>query len=128
MYAIAQGPYQTRETFLKWAPLIYLLVWLKMFPAVPFEEPSPDLYVLVSNFCLRILMCTNHSSIQMVNNLATLRCAIKQWMRWVVESFLGFQKAAQTQADVDHNLGIYKQVHPNAFHCMVSRWFSTQDN
>lgn len=56
----------------------------------------------------------------MVNNLASLRGAVKADMRSVVERELGFIKAAETEEDIAFNLALWKKVEVNTFHCAVS--------
>jgi hypothetical protein len=56
----------------------------------------------------------------MVNNLPTLRGDVKKLMRMMIERGLDLRRPALTEADIAHNLAIYKRVHPNGFHCTVS--------
>jgi hypothetical protein len=35
-YALAEAPYQTRETYLAWARLAFEFAWVDQFPKIPF--------------------------------------------------------------------------------------------
>ncbi|KAG8727030.1 hypothetical protein FRC10_006495, partial [Ceratobasidium sp. 414] len=99
VYALAYGPYLTRETYLMWAPLVYEIAWYHVFPSRPHRTPSEIAYPV------------------MVNNLATLKCNVKVSLRPIVEFIFKLKKPALTQADIDHNLNIIRYVYPLRFHC-----------
>ncbi|KAF8595005.1 hypothetical protein BDV93DRAFT_564871 [Ceratobasidium sp. AG-I] len=54
----------------------------------------------------------------MVNALATGHGRFKDSMRPLVQYKLGLIKPAFTDEEINHNLKLFKQIHPNTFHCM----------
>ncbi|QRV76878.1 Formin-like protein 20 [Ceratobasidium sp. AG-Ba] len=98
-YALVEGVYQTRATFLKFAELIHEKTWGLLIQELP--------YVAATTTELEVL----------VNYLATLRGKVKERLRPVIAEIHGLQQRIATQEDVQHNLDAYHQAHPNSFHC-----------
>ncbi|QRV95466.1 hypothetical protein RhiJN_23484 [Ceratobasidium sp. AG-Ba] len=98
-YALVEGVYQTRATFLKFAELIHEKTWGLLIQEL--------LYVAATTAELEVL----------VNYLATLRGKVKERLRPVIAEIHGLQQRIATQEDVQHNLDAYHQAHPNSFHC-----------
>ncbi|KAG8722633.1 hypothetical protein FRC09_005936 [Ceratobasidium sp. 395] len=98
-YALAQGVYQTRAAFLKWARAVYQATWEMELPMVP--------YVGVENWIFEI----------MVNNLATLRGKAKEVTRPFAAESGGFQQNLTDQQVIQDNLNRFNLLYPNNFHC-----------
>jgi hypothetical protein len=47
-YALAEAPYQTRETYLAWARVVFELAWFDQFPKKLFRQPPAGIYEVVS--------------------------------------------------------------------------------
>ncbi|KAG8794670.1 hypothetical protein FRC12_022565 [Ceratobasidium sp. 428] len=98
-YALLEGIYQTRLTFLQWAEEIHYETWMMLLPNVKYEAPSHDELVI------------------MVNYLATLRGKVKDRLRSLIVHLHGFRQRIRTQADIQYNLDLFDQLYPNSFHC-----------
>ncbi|QRV99082.1 hypothetical protein RhiJN_27101 [Ceratobasidium sp. AG-Ba] len=98
-YALMEGIYQTRATFLRWAELIHEKTWGLLIQELP--------YVAATSDELEVL----------VNYLATLRGKVKERLRPVIAEIHGLQHRVATQQDVQDNLDAFHQAHPNSFHC-----------
>jgi hypothetical protein len=53
-YALAEAPYQTRETYLAWAQVVFEIAWFDEFPKQPFRQPPAGIYEVVG--CLGFLI------------------------------------------------------------------------
>ncbi|QRV93926.1 LON domain serine protease [Ceratobasidium sp. AG-Ba] len=98
-YALMEGIYQTRATFLRWAELIHEKTWGLLIQELP--------YVAATSGELEVL----------VNYLATLRGKVKERLRPVIAEIHNLQHRIATQQDVQGNLDAFHQAHPNSFHC-----------
>ncbi|KAF8600370.1 hypothetical protein BDV93DRAFT_510967 [Ceratobasidium sp. AG-I] len=98
-YALQEGIYQTRATFLNWAQLSHHDTWSLLLTKVA--------YVAATDSELEV----------MVNYLATLRCKVKERLRPIVAEVHGFTHRIANQQDIQDNLDRYSLVHPNTFHC-----------
>ncbi|KAG8679717.1 hypothetical protein FRC08_016793 [Ceratobasidium sp. 394] len=97
-FALAEGIYQTRLTFMEWAVEIHYETWKILLPKVPYEAATQaELEVLV-------------------NYIATLRGKAKDRLRPVVAHIHGFQHRIASQEDIQRNLDIFNLVYPNSFH------------
>jgi hypothetical protein len=47
-YALVEGIYQTRATFIRWAMAVFIATWQMELPDRPYEEPDTDIYEIVS--------------------------------------------------------------------------------
>jgi hypothetical protein len=47
-YALAEGIYQTRATYMKWAEMIYKKTWELLLPDLPYEAATMDELEVVS--------------------------------------------------------------------------------
>jgi hypothetical protein len=48
-YALVEGIYQTRTTFLRWAAAVYEATWQLELPTTPVVPPSAETLEIVSN-------------------------------------------------------------------------------
>ena len=55
----------------------------------------------------------------MVNNLASLRGRVKEYLRPVIVTGYGFRRFAVSQEDIQFNRDLYAVPYPNNFHCTV---------
>ncbi|KAG9085386.1 hypothetical protein FS749_004458 [Ceratobasidium sp. UAMH 11750] len=99
VYALVEGIYQTRATFLRWAAAVYHATWMMELPDVPFVKP-PQEYLEI-----------------MVNNLATARGKAKELMRPFTESVHNFVHRLLDQQMIQDNLNRFNLLYPNNFHC-----------
>ncbi|KAF8598796.1 hypothetical protein BDV93DRAFT_526511 [Ceratobasidium sp. AG-I] len=97
--ACARGPYQTRGRLLHWARLVHEETWNTEAPDVP--------YVAATQSELEV----------MVNNLASLRGRVKEYLRVVIVTGYGFRQFAVSQEDIQFNRDLYATLCPNNFHC-----------
>ncbi|KAG9096298.1 hypothetical protein FRC06_008817 [Ceratobasidium sp. 370] len=99
-YALTEGAWQTRGLFARWAPPVYIETWEQELPGVPIEPPSPETIQI------------------MVNGLATGRGKVKDVLRPFTQYTFGFEKPALNNEAIDRNLAIFREIHPNRFHCL----------
>ncbi|KAF8594584.1 hypothetical protein BDV93DRAFT_565269, partial [Ceratobasidium sp. AG-I] len=97
--ACSKGPYQTRGRFIHWARQIHERVWNNEAPDVP--------YIAATQGELEV----------MVNNLASLRGRVKEYLRPVIVTGYGFKRFAVSQEDIQFNRDLYATLCPNNFHC-----------
>ncbi|KAG8685851.1 hypothetical protein FRC08_012878, partial [Ceratobasidium sp. 394] len=98
-FALAEGIYQTRLTFMEWAAEIHYETWKILLPKVPYEAATQaELEV-------------------MVNYIATLRGKAKDRLRPIVAHIHKLQHRIASQEDIQRNLNIFNLVYPNSFHC-----------
>ncbi|KAG8726439.1 hypothetical protein FRC10_007121, partial [Ceratobasidium sp. 414] len=102
-FALSEGIYQTRATFMMWAALVHEATWLMELPNVP--------YIAATTAELEV----------MVNYLATLHGKIKERVRPIVGPSRGFNHCVATQQDIQDNLDLFHELHPNSFHCTSTR-------
>ncbi|KAF8594470.1 hypothetical protein BDV93DRAFT_515750 [Ceratobasidium sp. AG-I] len=98
-YALQEGIYQTRATFLNWAQLSHYDTWSLLLTKVTYTA------------------ATDSELEVMVNYLATLRGKVKERLRPIVAEVHGFNHRIASQEDIQDNLDQYNLVHPNTFHC-----------
>ncbi|KAG9086165.1 hypothetical protein FRC06_003243, partial [Ceratobasidium sp. 370] len=98
-FALVEGIYQTRATFLQWAALIHEETWRMELPDVE--------YVAATMLELEV----------MVNYLATLRGKVKEHLRPLVTFIHNLQHRVTGQQEIQNNLDAYNLVWPNTFHC-----------
>ncbi|KAG9084323.1 hypothetical protein FRC06_004123, partial [Ceratobasidium sp. 370] len=98
-YSLKEGAVQPRATFMHWASKSWRVTWRQQLPHLELQAASPMIKSIL------------------VNSLATGRGRFKDPVRPLVEFKLGFIKPPSNDADVNHNLTIFRAVHPNAFHC-----------
>ncbi|KAG8730558.1 hypothetical protein FRC12_020197 [Ceratobasidium sp. 428] len=99
-YSIVEGPYQSRGLVKRWVPAIWTLTWEQELPDIPAEPPSAE------------------TSEVIVNGLPTGRCKIKDALRPLTQYEYGFIKPANTPEAVNHNIKVFRSIHPNNFHCL----------
>ncbi|KAF8595489.1 hypothetical protein BDV93DRAFT_564336 [Ceratobasidium sp. AG-I] len=98
-YALQEGIYQTRATFLNWAQLLHYDTWSLLLTKVA--------YIAATDSELEV----------MVNYLATLRGKVKERLRPIVAEVHGFKHRIAGEQDIQDNLDQYNLVYPNTFHC-----------
>ncbi|KAF8601015.1 hypothetical protein BDV93DRAFT_254241 [Ceratobasidium sp. AG-I] len=98
-YALVQGVYQTRATYIRWASSVHFATWQMELPTTPFEPPPHEHFEI------------------MVNSIATLRGKIKERLRPFTASVAGFQQCTTNQAVIQDNLRKFNLIYPNSFHC-----------
>ncbi|KAG9123400.1 hypothetical protein FRC07_014988 [Ceratobasidium sp. 392] len=99
-YAISEGAWQTRVTFLLWAEAVYYATWMMELPTVPFVKPP-------------------HKHLEiMVNALATMRGKCKGYLRSFVEHVHQFMRRIHNQQVIQENLRKFNLLFPNNFHCL----------
>ncbi|KAF8760052.1 hypothetical protein RHS01_02173 [Rhizoctonia solani] len=98
-YALVEGIYQTRATFMKWAEMIHEETWGLVLPNLP--------YVAATTSELEVL----------VNYLATLRGKSKDRLRPIIPNIHPFLHRIATPHDLQANIDVYNGLHPNGFHC-----------
>ncbi|KAB5588225.1 Formin-like protein 20 [Ceratobasidium theobromae] len=101
-YALVEGIYQTRATFLRWAAAVHIATWQMELPGQPYMKPDDDIFEI------------------MVNNLATLRGKVKERMREFVATVSGFHQRLRNQQIIQENLDRFNKLYPNSFHCQSS--------
>ncbi|KAG9087126.1 hypothetical protein FS749_003142 [Ceratobasidium sp. UAMH 11750] len=100
-YALVEGIYQMRATFLRWAAAVYYATWMMELPDTPYIKP-PHEYLEI-----------------MVNNLATARGKAKELMRPFTESVHQFVHRLLDQQMIQENLNRFNLVYPQNFHCLT---------
>ncbi|KAG9081186.1 hypothetical protein FRC06_005745, partial [Ceratobasidium sp. 370] len=98
-FALVEGVYQTRATFLQWAALIHEETWRMELPDVE--------YVAATMSELEV----------MVNYLTTLQGKVKERLRPLVTFIHSLQHRVTSQQEIQNNLDAYNLVWPNTFHC-----------
>lgn len=98
-YALVQGIYQTRATFLLWAEAVYFATWQMELPTTAYEKPPME-YLEI-----------------MVNSIATMRGKVKERIRPFAATAAGFEQRPANQEVIQENLRRYHLIHPNSFHC-----------
>ncbi|GAB1527149.1 hypothetical protein RhiTH_010324 [Rhizoctonia solani] len=98
-YALVEGIYQTRATFMKWAEMIHEETWGLVLPNLP--------YVAATTSKLEVL----------VNYLATLWGKSKDRLRPIIPNIHPFLHQIATPHDLQANIDVYNGLHPNGFHC-----------
>ncbi|CAE6370490.1 unnamed protein product [Rhizoctonia solani] len=101
-YALSEGVYQTRATFLRWASAVHEATWQMDLPDRPYERPSDEVFEI------------------MVNNIATLRGKVKERLREFVARVSGFQQNLRDQNAIQNNLQRFNELYPNSYHCRSS--------
>ncbi|KAG8682729.1 hypothetical protein FRC09_016569 [Ceratobasidium sp. 395] len=99
-YALAEGIYQTRLTFLAWAEEIHYYTWMMLLPKVKYEAPSQKELAI------------------MVNYIATLCGKVKDRLRSLVAHIHNFEHCVETQQEIQENIDIFNTLYPNSFHCL----------
>ncbi|KAG9083275.1 hypothetical protein FRC06_004610 [Ceratobasidium sp. 370] len=100
-FALAEGIYQTRLTFMEWAAEVHYETWKILLPKVLYEAATQaELEV-------------------MVNYIATFRGKAKDRLRPVVAHIHEFEHRITSQEDIQQNLDIFNLVYPNSFHCTI---------
>ncbi|CAE7088915.1 unnamed protein product [Rhizoctonia solani] len=98
-YALVEGIYQTRTTFLLWAKAVYYATWQMEVPDRPYQEPDQAILEI------------------MVNNIATLRGKVKERMREFVATVSGFKHNMLKQSEILKNIAIFNKLYPTGFIC-----------
>ncbi|QRV72595.1 hypothetical protein RhiJN_14949 [Ceratobasidium sp. AG-Ba] len=102
-YALVEGVYQTRGTYLLWAAYVHEATWHALLPDTPYRAATQDELEV------------------MVNYIATLRGKVKEKVRMIVEIVYEFDGRIVTQQDIEANLDRFNEIHPNTFHCTSFR-------
>ncbi|CAE6450360.1 unnamed protein product [Rhizoctonia solani] len=100
-YALVEGVYQTRATYLRWAALVHQATWEMDLPDHPYTTPDDDIYEI------------------MVNGIATLRGKVKERLREFVARVSGFRHTTTNHKIIEKNLVLFNRLYPNSFHCNV---------
>ncbi|KAB5588160.1 hypothetical protein CTheo_8399 [Ceratobasidium theobromae] len=98
-YALVEGIYQTRATFLRWAAAVYEATWQMELPTTPMIEPDEEILEI------------------MVNSIATLRGRVKEHLRPFAANAAQFQQNVIDQCTIQENLRRFNLLYPNNFHC-----------
>ncbi|KAG9091249.1 hypothetical protein FS749_016677 [Ceratobasidium sp. UAMH 11750] len=98
-YSLKEGAIQTHGTFTDWSGDSWIKTWCLHLPHLPPQAASTVAKQV------------------MVNSLATGRGRFKDPIRFLVQSHFKLIKPASTPEAINHNLEIFRAVHPNAFHC-----------
>ncbi|KAG9088020.1 hypothetical protein FRC06_002258 [Ceratobasidium sp. 370] len=98
-FALAEGIYQTRLTFMEWAAEIHNVTWTMLLPNIPYEAATQEELEV------------------MVNYLATLRGKVKDRLRPLIAHIHALEHCVRTQHDIQDNLDTFHLVYPNSFHC-----------
>ncbi|KAG8716828.1 hypothetical protein FRC08_008739 [Ceratobasidium sp. 394] len=98
-FALVEGIYQTRATFLQWAALIHEETWCMELPDVEYEAAT-----------------TSEQEV-MVNYLATLRGKVKERLQPIIAFHHGLNHRVTNQQEIQNNLDAYHLAWPNTFHC-----------
>lgn len=118
-YALLNGVYQTRATYIRWATAVYHATWQMELPTTPYTRPDHSTIEIVSVF---LNSCTHHPSytnLQMVNNIASLRGRVKDHVRPFVQSDAGFKQSMTDQSVIQANRKKFVLLYPDNFHCEV---------
>ncbi|CEL59040.1 LON domain serine protease, putative [Rhizoctonia solani AG-1 IB] len=98
-YALVEGIYQTRTTYLRWAKTVYQATWEMELPNQPYIEPADSVFEI------------------MVNSIATARGKVKERLREFVARVAGFRHTTNNQQTIEENLIRFNRLYPNSFHC-----------
>ncbi|CAE7186747.1 unnamed protein product, partial [Rhizoctonia solani] len=98
-YALVEGIYQTRATFLRWAAAVHEATWQIELPDRPYERPDNEIFEI------------------MVNNIATLRGRSKEYLRDFAARDAGFLQNLKSETAIQDNLARFNERYPNSFHC-----------
>ncbi|KEP45196.1 hypothetical protein V565_304310, partial [Rhizoctonia solani 123E] len=101
-YALVEGIYQTRATFLRWASAVHQATWQMELPGRSYCQPDDDIFEIL------------------VNNIATLRGKAKERLRDFVTRVSGFFQNLLKQEQILKNLERFNELYPNSFHCKSS--------
>ncbi|KAG8732417.1 hypothetical protein FRC11_013817 [Ceratobasidium sp. 423] len=101
-FALVEGIYQTRTTFLRWASAIHHATWQMELPGRPYTQPDNDIFEIL------------------VNNIVTLRGKAKERLREFVARVSGFNQNLLKQEEILKNLACFNELYPNSFHCKSS--------
>ncbi|KAG8690901.1 hypothetical protein FRC11_008261 [Ceratobasidium sp. 423] len=101
-YALVEGIYQTRATFLLWASAVHEATWQMDLPDRPYKKPQAEIFEI------------------MVNNIATLRGKAKERLREFVARVSGFQQNLRDKNAIQNNINRFNELYPNSFHCRSS--------
>jgi hypothetical protein len=118
-YALSEGVYQTRVTYMKWAEMIHEKTWELLLPDIPYEAATMSELEVVSLSHKPACMRTNNHP-QLVNYLVTLRGKAKERVRPLVPEIHDLQHRVTSQQDIQDNLDAFNEAYPNSFHCAVS--------
>ncbi|KAG9127158.1 hypothetical protein FRC07_000416 [Ceratobasidium sp. 392] len=104
VFALCEGIYQTRATFLHWAALIHKATWQMELPNVPYVAASM-------------------AELEIVNGQLppTLHGKMKERIRPIIANSHGFEHCAVTQQTIQDNLDQFHKIYPNSFHCTSTR-------
>ncbi|KDN39108.1 hypothetical protein RSAG8_09015, partial [Rhizoctonia solani AG-8 WAC10335] len=97
-YALVEGIYQTRATYLRWAAAVHEATWQMELPDREYDQPDNDIFEI------------------MVNNMATLRGKAKERLREFVARVAGFQQNMKNQSTIQKNLDCFNEIY-YSFHC-----------
>ncbi|CAE6459674.1 unnamed protein product [Rhizoctonia solani] len=98
-YALVEGVFQTRATYLRWAAIIYQATWEMELPDHPYKKPSDEIFEI------------------MVNSIATARGKVKERLREFAARVAGFQHITKNQKIIEKNLICFNRLYPNSYHC-----------
>ncbi|CAE6403487.1 unnamed protein product [Rhizoctonia solani] len=101
-YALYEGIYQTRATFMRWAAAEYEATWQMELPDRPYQPPDQNILEI------------------MVNNIATLRGKAKERLREFTARVAGFKQTSRNPAVIQKNIALFNMLYPNSFHCKTS--------
>ncbi|CAE7174718.1 unnamed protein product [Rhizoctonia solani] len=98
-YALVEGIYQTRSTFLRWASDVHEATSQVELPDRPYNKPKHEIYEI------------------MVNSIATRRGKAKELLREFVARVSGFRQNMKKHEVIQCNIDIFNRLYPNNFHC-----------
>ncbi|KAG8745883.1 hypothetical protein FRC11_012927, partial [Ceratobasidium sp. 423] len=98
-FALAEGVYQTRATYLEWAGLIHQATSEMELPDHTYKKPPAEI--------LEIL----------VNAVATLRGKVKERLCEFIARVSGFKQTTKNKKLIEQNLIYFNRLYPNSFHC-----------
>ncbi|KAG8777367.1 hypothetical protein FRC12_000417 [Ceratobasidium sp. 428] len=99
-HSLKEGALQTRGTFAGWSIKCWLDSMAEVTPHLDPHPPTSDIQQI------------------MINGLASGRGRFKDPVRSLVEYRCDFIKPATTAEEINHNLAVFKSLHPNSFHCL----------
>ncbi|KAG8757969.1 hypothetical protein FRC11_004166, partial [Ceratobasidium sp. 423] len=98
-FALVEGIYQTRATFLRWASAVHHATWQMDLPGRPYIQPDNNIFEIL------------------VNNITTLQGKAKERLREFVARVSGFNQNLLKQEEILKNLARFNELYPNSFHC-----------
>ncbi|KAG8729428.1 hypothetical protein FRC11_008798 [Ceratobasidium sp. 423] len=101
-FALVEGIYQTRATFLRWASAVHHATWQMDLPGRPYIQPDNNIFEIL------------------VNNIATLQGKVKERLCEFVARVSGFNQNLLKQEEILKNLARFNELYPNSFHCKSS--------